>query len=164
MTNSSTARLGGFSKERQEPAREINANNVAIFRPAAAQDEDRKDHFQVKDGVAFAGTHLLVELWNASNLSDVELTERTLISAAEEAGATVLHSFLHPFGPDMGVSGVVVLAESHISIHTWPEREYAAVDIFMCGDCDPYKAVAVLKECFAPGFVQISEQKRGVIG
>ncbi|MEQ8696292.1 MAG: adenosylmethionine decarboxylase [Bauldia litoralis] len=118
----------------------------------------------VKDGVAFAGMHLLVELWNATNLSEVDLTEETLIRAARTAGATVLHSYLHPFGPEMGVSGVVVLAESHISIHTWPERGYAAIDIFMCGDCDPYLAVDVLKEVFEPGFVNISEHKRGVVG
>lgn len=165
MTSRSAARLGGFSKEGHEPAREINTNNVAVFRPAtAAADADRDDHFMVKDGVAFAGMHLLVELWNATNLTDVDLTERTLGAAARAAGATVLHSYLHPFGPEMGVSGVVVLAESHISIHTWPERGYAAVDIFMCGDCDPYKSVDVLKDAFAPGFVQISEHKRGVAG
>jgi S-adenosylmethionine decarboxylase len=165
MTSRSAARLGGFSKEGPVPAREINTNNVAVFRPAtAATDADRDDHFMVKDGIAFAGMHLLVELWNATNLSDVALTEATLIAAARQAGATVLHSYLHPFGPEMGVSGVVVLAESHISIHTWPERGYAAVDIFMCGDCDPYQAVDVLKGAFEPGFVQISEHKRGVTG
>lgn len=166
MTSRSAARLGGFSKEGPVPAREINTNNnVAVFRPAsAAAEADREDHFMVKDGVAFAGMHLLVELWNATNLSEVDLTEETLIRAARTAGATVLHSYLHPFGPEMGVSGVVVLAESHISIHTWPERGYAAIDIFMCGDCDPYLAVDVLKEVFEPGFVNISEHKRGVVG
>jgi S-adenosylmethionine decarboxylase len=165
MTSRSAARLGGFSKEGQAPAREINTNNVAVFRPASAAFEaDRKDHFKVKDGISFAGLHLLVELWSSTNLSDVALTERTLTAAAREAGATVLHSYLHPFGLEMGVSGVVVLAESHISIHTWPERGYAAIDIFMCGDCDPYRAVGVLKEAFEPGYVQVSEHKRGVAG
>jgi S-adenosylmethionine decarboxylase len=164
MTSRSAARLGGFSKEGPAPAREINTNNVAVFRPAnAATEADRSDHFMVKDGVAFAGMHLLVELWDATNLSDVDLTEATLIRAARQAGATVLHSYLHPFGPEMGVSGVVVLAESHISIHTWPERGYAAIDIFMCGDCDPHEAVGVLEDAFLPGRVDISEHKRGVV-
>jgi S-adenosylmethionine decarboxylase len=165
MTSRSAARLGGFSKEGRAPAREINTNNVAVFRPAAAANEaDRKDHFMVKDGIAFAGLHLLVELWNASDLSDVARIERTLTDAASAAGATVLHSYLHPFGPELGVSGVVVLAESHISIHTWPERGYAAVDIFMCGDCDPHRAIDVLDDAFAPGSIQISEHKRGLAG
>ena len=62
--------------------------------------------------------------------------------------ATILHSHFHHFGPDGGVSGVVVLAESHISIHTWPERDFAAVDIFMCGACDPYRSLPVLKAAF----------------
>ena len=52
-------------------------------------------------------------------------------------GATILHGHFHHFGPNSGVSGVLVLAESHVSIHTWPERDYAALDIFVCGDCNP---------------------------
>ena len=109
-----------------------------------------------------AATHLLVELWEAGNLSDVRAVEEALIRAAQESGATVLHSYMHPFGEREGVSGVVVLAESHIAIHTWPERGYAAVDVFMCGACDPYRAAAVLQEVFAPGRVEISEHRRGI--
>ena len=60
-----------------------------------------------------------------------------------------------------GVSGVVVLAESHISIHTWPERDFAAVDIFMCGACDPHKAIPVLKAAFSPARIDVNEQRRG---
>ena len=70
---------------------------------------------------------------------------------------------MHPFGEGMGVSGVVVLAESHISIHTWPERGYAAIDLFMCGKCDPYKAIPALKAAFAPNGIQVSESKRGLV-
>lgn len=111
-----------------------------------------------------AATHLLVELWDAAGLSDVCAVEDALIRAARESGATVLHSYMHPFGAEQGVSGVVVLAESHIAIHTWPERGYAAVDVFMCGACDPYRAVAVLRETLAPGRVEIAEHRRGVAG
>lgn len=114
-----------------------------------------------KDGVVFAGTHLLVDLWGATNLNSPAEIEQTLIKASKIAGATVLYSYLHPFEPH-GVSGVVVLAESHISIHTWPERNYAAIDIFMCGIANPYKAIDVIKAYFKPGSVQISEIKRGV--
>ena len=111
-----------------------------------------------------AATHLLVELWDAGNLSSVRAVEEALNRAARESGATVLHSYMHPFGAQKGVSGVVVLAESHIAIHTWPERGYAAVDVFMCGACDPYRAVAVLEEAFAPGRIEISEHRRGAAG
>lgn len=111
-----------------------------------------------------AATHLLVELWDAAGLSDAGAVEEALARAARESGATVLHSYMHPFGAEKGVSGVVVLAESHIAIHTWPERGYAAVDVFMCGACDPYRAVAVLRETFAPGRVEIAEHRRGAAG
>lgn len=167
MSQRSAARLGGFSKERQTPAREINTNTLTVVHSdtdRGAEPAERTDYFKVANGVAFAGTHLLIELWDATNLDDVALTEDALCRAAVASGATVLHSYMHPFGPEMGVSGVVVLAESHISIHTWPERAYAAVDVFMCGDCDPYKAVAVLRDAFQPGNVQLSEHRRGVIG
>ncbi len=120
------------------------------------------DYFVHRDGLCFAGTHVLLELWGAKNLADPELAERTLVKAAETAEATVLHVHVHHFGPESGVSGVAVLAESHISIHTWPERGFAALDIFMCGDCNPYDAIPVLNEVFMPERSQISEHKRGI--
>jgi S-adenosylmethionine decarboxylase len=122
-----------------------------------------KDYFVERNGVKFAGTHLLVELWDAKNLGDLEVTDRMLRDSAAIAGATLLHVHLHHFGPNAGLSGVAVLAESHISIHTWPERGYAAIDVFMCGACDPYKAIAVMRKAFEPGTVQLSEQKRGIL-
>lgn len=164
MSKVSAARLGGFSEERHTPAHEINTNVTVLPSVSAeAASESRTDYFVSKDGVSYAGTHLLVELWEAGNLSDVDGTETALCEAAIAGGATILHSYMHPFGPEMGVSGVVVLAESHISIHTWPERGYAAVDIFMCGECDPYAAVKVLERAFTPGHIQLTEQKRGLV-
>ena len=121
----------------------------------------QKDYFVEKDGVKFAGMHLLVDLWGAQNLCDPHLIDRALRDAAEAAGATILHSHFHHFSPNGGVSGVVVLAESHISIHTWPERDFAAVDIFMCGACDPYRSLPVLKDAFRPDSVNLTEQRRG---
>ena len=123
----------------------------------------QKDYFVEKDGVKFAGTHLLVDLWGASNLTDPALIDRACREAALAAGATILHSHFHHFSPEGGVSGVVVLAESHISIHTWPERDFAAVDIFMCGACDPYKSIPVLKAAFQPASIHLGEQRRGLI-
>lgn len=123
--------------------------------------ENNKDYFIERNGIRYAGTHLLIDLWGAQNLDDIDLVERTLRAGADEAGATILHCHLHHFEPNGGVSGVLVLAESHISIHTWPEASYAALDVFMCGDCDPHKAVPFLQEAFTPNRIDVDEQLRG---
>jgi S-adenosylmethionine decarboxylase len=120
------------------------------------------DHFVERDGLRFAGTHLILDLWDASNLDDLGAVERTLRRAAQEAGATLLRIDLHGFAPTGGITGVAVLAESHISIHTWPERAYAAVDVFMCGDAKPHKSVEVIREAFQPATVTLLEHKRGL--
>jgi len=125
---------------------------------------EQKDYFVEKDGVKFAGMHLLVDLWGAANLTDPTTIDAALREAALAAGATILHSHFHHFEPNGGVSGVVVLAESHISIHTWPERHFAAVDIFMCGSCDPYDSLPVLTQAFRPSSVTVGEQRRGIVG
>jgi len=121
------------------------------------------DHFIERDGIRFAGMHLIIDLWQAENLHDVEVVERALRDAVAAAGATLLGIDLHRFSPNGGISGVAVLAESHISIHTWPERAFAAVDVFMCGDAEPRKTIAVLRQAFAPGMLTVAEHKRGVI-
>ncbi len=125
--------------------------------------EAQKDYFVERDGVKFAGTHLLLDFWGARNLTDPAGIDAALRDAADAAGATILHSHFHHFGPDGGVSGVLVLAESHISIHTWPERDFAALDIFMCGSCNPYNSLPVLKAAFQPSGIQLGEQRRGLI-
>ncbi|MBB5691859.1 adenosylmethionine decarboxylase [Roseomonas alkaliterrae] len=123
-----------------------------------------KDYFVQRDGVRFAGTHLIIDLWGATNLDDPDHIDAVLREGALATGATILHGHFHHFSPNGGVSGVLVLAESHVSIHTWPERDYAAIDIFVCGECNPYKAIAALKRGFLPERVQLSEHKRGLIG
>src|ERR1700722_2230968 len=133
------------------------SDNQTEFGEAEAQ----KDYFVEKDGVKFAGTHLLLDFWEATNLTDPAQIDTALRDAAEAANATILHSHFHHFGPDGGVSGVLVLAESHISIHTWPERNFAAIDIFMCGACDPYESLPVLKAAFRPAKALVDEQRRG---
>ena len=125
--------------------------------------ENNNDYFVERDGTCFAGTHVLLDLWDAQNLTQSAVVEAALRAAAEAAGATVLHVHVHHFGPSPGISGVAVLAESHISIHTWPERGFAALDVFMCGGCDPLRCVPVLKRVFAPGRVRISAHKRGIV-
>jgi S-adenosylmethionine decarboxylase len=141
-------------------------NQTTIASLPCGEHEARKDYFIEKDGERFAGTHLLVDLWDADadNLSDPDLIDVALREAAVTAGATILHSHFHHFTPNGGVSGVVVLAESHISIHTWPERNFAAIDIFMCGACDPHEAIPVLRKAFIPGRVDLNEERRGRVG
>ena len=131
--------------------------------PTYVSVDNDKDYFVEKDGLKFAGTHLLLELWDATRLTDPEGIDKALCDGARAAKATILHSHFHHFQPNGGVSGVVVLAESHISIHTWPERDFAAIDIFMCGECNPYDAIPVIKDFFKPGNVQISEHRRGLL-
>ncbi|NVN12115.1 MULTISPECIES: adenosylmethionine decarboxylase [Nguyenibacter] len=136
-------------------------SNIQVSSNPSSHDEERKDYFVEKDGMKFAGTHLLVDLWEARNLDDPAQIDRILCEAAVTAGATILHSHFHHFSPNGGVSGVVVLAESHISIHTWPERNFAAVDIFMCGACDPNLAIPVMQRLFQAERVEVDEQRRG---
>ena len=81
----------------------------------------------------YDGRHLLADLHGCSGLDDIALVERVLTEAAAAAEATLIEIRLHGFGPGLGVTGMALLAESHISIHTWPEHGYAAVDIFICG-------------------------------
>ena len=126
-----------------------------------AEAPARKDFFKERDGVDFAGTHLIVDLWGASRLDDIDFIEQTMRECVTAAGATLLHIHLHHFTPNNGVSGVAVLAESHISIHSWPECGYAAMDIFMCGDADPQRAVDVLRDAFTPNRMDVGEHLRG---
>ena len=104
---------------------------------------------------------MLFDCWNASNLDDLELIEQTLRDAVAATNATLLHIHLHHFSPNGGVSGVAVLAESHISIHTWPERNYAALDVFMCGATEPDHALPIFKKAFQTDSIAVSEHMRG---
>lgn len=125
--------------------------------------DPEKSHFSVRDGLCYAGKHLLIDLWQATRLDELAHVEETLIRAVEAVGATLLKLDLHYFTENSGVTGVAILAESHMSIHTWPECGYAALDVFVCGDCDPYLAMPVLKAAFQPGNMQVAELKRGLI-
>lgn len=162
MGLSLTAKLGTDSGANPRTTHN-GTDNVVELNAAWPEVDNDKDYFVERNGVKFAGTHLLIDLWGASNLDDLEITEKALRESAEVAGATILHCHLHHFSPNGGISGVLVLAESHISIHTWPERGFAALDIFMCGACDPYKAIATLKGAFTPAHIFLGEQKRGMV-
>lgn len=109
------------------------------------------------------GTHVLADLNGiaAEKLSNCATLETLLRGAAEAAGANVLFSHFHAFGEGQGVTGVVLLAESHITIHTWPECGFAAADIFMCGNSQPELALALIKKALQPGSAHVHTARRG---
>ncbi len=112
------------------------------------------------------GRHILAEVYDCEEdiLNSVIGVEEIMVSAAQEAGASVREVAFHKFAPQ-GVSGVVVIAESHLTIHTWPELGYAAVDVFTCGDeVDPWVACEFIFEKLGAGRVTASEMKRGYLG
>jgi S-adenosylmethionine decarboxylase len=151
--------LGTPSTSRKEDFAIVDAAKVIAAR--AVQPEQRNDHFVVRNGVRCAGAHLIVDLYDAERLDDIDHIDETLRHCVGAAGATLLHMHLHHFEPNGGVSGVAVLAESHISIHSWPEASYAAIDIFMCGSANPDACVPVLREAFRAKRVAVSELLRG---
>ena len=111
------------------------------------------------------GRHLLAEYHGCESelLNNKEKISDILQQAAEAAKATIVKLALHTFLPQ-GVSGVVIIEESHISIHTWPEKGYAAVDFYTCGDCIPINAHNVLIEKFKPSRYQLMTVHRGIEG
>lgn len=148
------------SAEFEESEREAHISHWPQY---GAADASRKDHFVRRAGREYAGTHLIVDFWDARRLDDLEHMERALRAAVDAGGATLLHIHLHHFTPNGGISGVAVLAESHISVHTWPERDFAAFDVFMCGDAEPERSVEVLKGAFEPRSVDIHTHLRGIL-
>jgi len=111
------------------------------------------------------GRHVLAEMYGCDPgaLDSVEMVRQIMVDAATKAGAEIREVAFHKFSPQ-GVSGVVVISESHLAIHTWPEYGYAAVDVFTCGEkVDPWEAMDAIAEAFRSRQVTASEMKRGVI-
>ena len=111
------------------------------------------------------GNHLLIELYDCSRdvINDVGKVEEIMPEAVRISGATIVQSIFHKFNPH-GVSGVVVIAESHFSIHTWPEYGYCAVDIFTCGESiDTRKALQYLRKRLGAKSISVFEAKRGML-
>lgn len=111
------------------------------------------------------GRHILAEFYNCNEdiLNDHSLIERYMTNAAEKSNATVVKSCFHMFNP-WGVSGVVVIQESHLTIHTWPELGYASVDLFTCGDeVNPWIAFEYLKEKLESDKTETIEVPRGMV-
>ena len=107
------------------------------------------------------GQHILLDLYGAQDLDHAAAIKAVLIKAARAAGATVIAAHVHAFPGKAGVTGMVLLAESHISIHTWPEHGLAAVDIFMCGAANVQAARQVIETALRPARVQVTSVQRG---
>ena len=109
------------------------------------------------------GRHLLADFYGvaARTLNDARALETTLLAAAREASAVPLACQFHAFGGGGGVTGMVLLQESHISVHTWPEHGFAAVDVFMCGGARPADAIAAIERAWRPARVVLRESGRG---
>jgi S-adenosylmethionine decarboxylase len=168
MENASLFQLGiGLATGTQEEDRD---NGFVAVRPNGTANDNsvielvtesaREDHFVRRDGKIFAGTHLIIEMVRGTGLDDEGRIQKACRDCVTACGATLLHIHTHKFSPQ-GVSGVAVLAESHISVHTWPEIGYAAFDVFMCGDAQPWKAVGVLAAAFDTDDVRVRELLRG---
>lgn len=110
------------------------------------------------------GTHLIVECYvddETELLKDTARLETLLKDAASSAGATILYSYFHKFDQGEGVTGFVALAESHLSVHTWPEFNYMALDVFMCGNCDPQRSVDYIYNQIKMTKIEIRRIMRG---
>lgn len=110
------------------------------------------------------GVQLMAEMWecNPVQIDDPQKIEAIMLEAAKKAGAEVIGSMFHEFEPQ-GVSGVVVISESHLTIHTWPELSYAAMDIFTCGETvDPWVALELMAKHFETEEIQTMEISRGM--
>ncbi len=118
-----------------------------------------------KKNATYLGRHVLAEFFECDSnvLNNPKLIERYMTDAALECGATIVEKCFHMFSP-YGVSGVIIISESHFAIHTWPELGYAAVDLFTCGEkCDPRVAYDFLKKCFGSKNASFSQLNRGIL-
>jgi S-adenosylmethionine decarboxylase len=117
------------------------------------------------ESTAKFGDHYLVDLYNcdAELIGAAKPTEEALLSAAKRCGSTIIEYHFHQFSPH-GVSGVILIAESHFSVHTWPEDGFVAVDIFTSGDVmQPEVAIKILEEAFSAGRVNVKKVTRGLL-
>lgn len=111
----------------------------------------------------YLGIHLIAEFWSGKIIEDPKKIKKILFEAVKKAKNTPLKIVIHRFNPQ-GITGIVLLAESHLAIHSWPEIDYIAVDIFTCGEnAMPQKALEYLRKQFQPKKIEIKKIKRGLI-
>ena len=118
---------------------------------------------QARQHAATVGQHLIVDFWGAQDIDDAARLESAMRSAVVASGATLLQIHLHRFSQGDGITGIALLAESHISVHSWPEHNYSAFDIFMCGECDPARALESLRAELRPVRENIRYLLRGQV-
>ncbi len=108
------------------------------------------------------GSHIIADFWGGRTIEDADEVERILVNATHVANARILETIKHKFTPE-GITAIVMLAESHISIHTWPEYDYIAIDVFTCGkSMKPMAAIKYLKEQFKPKRTELTRVARGI--
>lgn len=111
----------------------------------------------------YAGVHIIADFWFAKNITSTQELKRLLLKASKKAKSAPLELLVHKFSPQ-GLTGVLLIAESHLAIHTWPEIGYTALDIFTCGkNVKPREALAFLKEELKPKKVFVKELQRGMV-
>jgi len=153
-------RLGGFNNLSNDQQSRLLSRASPLV-----QEKYRRRSVVDRVGSGAIGRHLLVDYWDCDTglLNDAPALSTLLTQAAQEAGATVLSTHVQTF-EHMGVTAIAILAESHISIHTWPEARYAAVDIYTCGDCDPIRAHEFLVAAIPSSRFEFVELARGQEG
>jgi len=161
LTRSSTAQKEDHVETAHNALENYDNHQVQAIENSDHAHDERLDFFIERDGVRYAGNHLLIDLFGAKRLDDIKHMEQTLKQCVKAAGATALHFHLHHFTPNGGISGVAVLSESHISVHSWPEADYAAFDVFMCGDAQPELCVDILKDAFQARAAVVKTHQRG---
>jgi len=124
---------------------------------------DQFEHFIRATNDIYVGNHLIADLWGITNNCNSENIENMFVSSCKDAGATVLFSHCHHFGEDCGTTGVIVLAESHLSWHHYPEVNMISIDIFMCGSANPQKAMHRIEQFWQPAHVDVRVIKRGKV-
>lgn len=110
------------------------------------------------------GRHMILEVWGKPDslpFWNMDEAAAALVQSAKDAGATVLSERWHHFGCGFGYTGVVILSESHISVHTWPEKGYAALDVFMCGTCDPEDTLGTILKFYGAVKHSVRTLERG---
>lgn len=121
------------------------------------------EHFIQEPTGTYVGNHLIVDLWGVINHTNHEEIMDTFAQACEDAGATVLFKHCHSFGEGCGTTGVIVLSESHISHHHYPEVNLISLDIFMCGTANPELALPRIKAFWQPQLVEVKHLRRGQV-
>jgi S-adenosylmethionine decarboxylase len=111
------------------------------------------------------GRHMILEIWGEPGsfpFWNMDEAAAALVKAAKDAGATVLSERWHHFGSGFGYTGVIILSESHISVHTWPEKGYASIDVYMCGSCNPEDCLEAILGFYKPLRHSYQTLKRGL--